>query len=370
MNSVNLIPDMSGDISPFLFFDKSKPHTYKIYNDGSHYVGTLCVRQARRKPQELKVDTKKRILTDEQKEQIFRRVMREKRKAFERSDRQFEFEIRLQMHSRKDELFNELFLQAVQNGVKICTGNADKFVNYIKPLMLEMYADFDGLNDWLTEKVGRTIHNYFVRLKRFKRKAYLNRWNYFVTFTYDDSKFKDGGEQEFRRKLRKQLSNLHTRHGWKYMGVFERAPETGRLHFHGIAYVPNGEMVGEITEKEDYSIAKHKMQTRHENSYFEKRFGVNDFQELNDVQVRRGNAVGYILKYIGKTGDRVVYSRGIPTEICKELDSHDIAGEIQSFVTKYLLFDDVIDWERDVLRYRYTTQMSFDDFGYSPPLTA
>lgn len=311
MNAVNLISDTGADICPFLFFDKSIPRTYKIYNDGSHHVGVLCVRS-----------------------QLPHKSSKKER-------------------FKMDDVFDELFLQAVQNGIKIRTGNIDKFIKYITPLMLEQYDDPDGLTEWLTQKVERAIHNYFVREKRFKRKAYLNRWNYFVTFTYDDNKFTDGGEDKFRRKLRKQLSNLHTRHGWKYMGVFERAPETGRLHFHGILYVPNGEMVGKITEKQDYSTAKHEMQTRHENSYFEKRFGINDFQEINDIQVRRGNAVGYILKYIGKTGDRVVYSRDIPTEIYKKLDDHDIAGEIQSFVTKYLLFDDVIDWERDVLRYRY-----------------
>lgn len=332
MNSVNLIPDTSGDISPFLFFDKSIPRTYKIYNDGSHHVGVLCVRsQLPRKPS-------------------------------------------MKCRGEKDEVFDGLFLQAVQSGIKIRSNNVDKFVKYIKPFLFSHYAASDDLEDWLIKKTERAVHNYFMRERRFKRKAYLNRWNYFVTFTYDeDKKVRGGGnltEEEFRRKLRKQLSNLHTRHGWKYMGVFERAPETGRLHFHGLLYVPNGEMVGEITEKEDYSTAKHKMQTRHENSYFEKRFGVNDFQELSNIQVRRGNAVGYILKYIGKTGDRVVYSRDIPTEIYKKLDSHDIAGEIQDFVTKYLLFDDVIDWERDVLRYRYTLQMSFAYFGYSPPLTA
>lgn len=332
MNAVNLMPDTSGDFCPFLFFDNSKPRMYKIYNDGSHHVGTLCVHN-----------------------QIPRKST-------------------FRIHGEKDKVFDGLFLQAVQSGIKIRTGNAEKFVNYITPLMPDKYADSDGLREWVTEKVERGIHNYFAREKRFKRKAYLNRWNYFVTFTYDENKTLRGGEkqaeEQFRKRLRKQLSNLHTRRGWKYMGVFERAPETGRLHFHGLLYVPNGEMIGEITEKQDYSTAKHTMQTRHENSHFEKRFGVNDFQELSDLQVRRGNAVGYILKYIGKTGDRVVYSRDIPTEIYKKLDSHDIAGEIESFVTKYLLFDDVIDWERDVLRYRYTTQMRFDDFGYSPPLTA
>ena len=45
------------------------------------------------------------------------------------------------------------------------------------------------------------------------------------------------------------------------------------------------------------------------------------------------------------------HSRGIPAEICKELSDNDIVGEYLDFVTKYVLWDDVLDWERDIKDY-------------------
>lgn len=77
------------------------------------------------------------------------------------------------------------------------------------------------------------------------------------------------------------------------MGVFERAPETGRLHFHALLYVLDGEMIGTITEKQDYSTKQHKMQTTHENDFFAERFGRNDFAELSAGELQHGNTIGY-----------------------------------------------------------------------------
>lgn len=65
------------------------------------------------------------------------------------------------------------------------------------------------------------------------------------------------------------------------MGVWERSPERKRLHFHGLFRVPKNGMVGELYEKTDYSTALHTMQTVNVNTYFEERFGRNDFKELN-----------------------------------------------------------------------------------------
>ena len=76
------------------------------------------------------------------------------------------------------------------------------------------------------------------------------------------------------------------------------------------------------------------------------------------------------MKYIGKTNERICYSRGVPTEICKVLDGEDIITEMQDFGTKYILFDDIIDWERDIMRYRYNKQMSITDLLCNPPLSA
>ena len=58
-----------------------------------------------------------------------------------------------------------------------------------------------------------------------------------------------------------------------------------------------------------------------------------------------------MVKYITKTGKKVIYRRGIPAEICKELSDNDIVGIYFDFVTKYVLWDDVLDWERDIKNY-------------------
>lgn len=71
---------------------------------------------------------------------------------------------------------------------------------------------------------------------------------------------------------------------------------------------------------------------------------------------------GYILKYIGKTGEKITYSRGIRGGIWKEIAEKDIVCEMRDFVLKYILFDNVIDWERDIMHFKQE-QMTFADIS-------
>ena len=176
----------------------------------------------------------------------------------------------------------------------------------------------------------------------------MYRWNYFVTFTYDPKKHT---AESFRKKLRKCLSNLHTRRGWKYMGVFEEGFENGTLHFHALFYVPENEMIGRLVKKREYSTKRGKRHTRYGNTLFDENFGMSDFQEINPVLLKRGGTLRYLVKYLTKSNEKAVYSRVLPAEIYKEIADSDIAGTYLDFVTKYVLFDDVIDWERDVKDY-------------------
>ena len=317
MSYANLIPVSDNEFNPF-FFDEPQPPVetyYKIYNDGGHYIATRCCRsQLKSVPHKTK------------REDI-------------------------------DILFDSLYTAAMQDGLK-----CDEMTAYIKAGILLLFPGYPALDKYIAEKIERKLHNLYARKKRFRRKANLNRWNYFVTFTYSDG---NQDEYTFRKKLRKCLSNLHTRRGWRYMGVFERAPETGRLHFHGLLYIPDGQMIGNITEKTDYSTAQGKMQTTHENDFFQKTFGRNDFEELNEMELKHGQTLNYLLKYIGKTGERIVYSRGIPTEIYRKLNDDEIVTEMDDFGTKYILFDDVISWERDIMHFKYK-QMSIIDLICNP----
>lgn len=296
----------------------------KIYHDGGHYIATLYKRAT------IKVKRKKHIKKD------------------------------------IDILFDGLFKQAMQAGLR--DKKHDRaMTEYIKAGLSKLFADMPNIDEYVSKGIKRRLNNILHRKKRFRRKGFLNRWNYFVTFTYDDSK---QTEHSFRKKIRKCLSNLHTRRGWKYMGVFEYAPETERLHFHGLLYVPDGEMIGNIYEKQDYSTAQHRTQTTHPNTFFEENFGRNDFEDLTDMKLKHGNTIEYILKYIGKTGERIVYSRGIPTEIEKKIPKTEMLSEFFDFVTKFVLSDTAISWETDIMHYTRAKQMSIIDLICNPPQTA
>lgn len=327
MSNAQLIP-FDGEGCPFPFLNDiqdNNEQVYKIYNDGGHYIALP----------------------------VFRCKAKIKGHNEPKKD--------------VDMLFDCLYNKACADGLKDC--KIDKpMTDFIRDGILKMFPQYPKLDEFIAERIKRKINNLHHRKKRFRRKANLNRWNYFVTFTYDDNK---QTEESFKKRLRKCLANLHTRRGWKYMGVFERAPETGRLHFHGLLYVPDGEMIGTIAEKRDYSTTDGKMQTRHENDFFEKAFGRNDFDEVTETEMKNGLRQEYILKYIGKTGERIVYSRGIPSSICKRLTADDIITQMQNeFVEKFILFDSVINWERDIMRYRYNKQMTVIDLLCNPPSVA
>ena len=181
--------------------------------------------------------------------------------------------------------------------------------------------------------LDRLTRNSIVRKTRLSRKVYLQEWNYFCTFTYDSDKL---SEQEFRKKLSNCLKHLSSRKGWKYVGVWEKSPKNNRLHFHGLFYTP--QMVGELVEKRDYSTTKHKMQVAVQNTFFLKRFGRNDFREIakNDLS----QAIIYMMKYIQKTGEKVVYSKGLPTYFVSDIIEQDVVCTIGQENRKLLLFDD------------------------------
>lgn len=241
-----------------------------------------------------------------------------------------------------DELFDQLHFEAIKKNVP-----KKDLQDFILAGLKEKYPQRWGLASYVVRKLNRVYRNLAARKKRFRRKAYLHPWNYFVTFTYDNDL---QSEETFKKGLRKSLSNLHTRRGWLYMGVFERAPETGRLHFHAIMNVPAGQMIGEIEEHRDYSTRRHKIQVTHSNTFFKKRFGRNDFAPLSDGELRHGNTLKYLLKYLEKSDERIIYSRGIPSEFMAVINDNDVICEVFDFVTKFILFDDVIDYEADVKR--------------------
>lgn len=306
---------MNAALQPYYGDDCPFDKVYKIYSDGSHYIAREAV-QGRKQPR------------------------------------------RIRRPQEIDELFEELYriaLQSVLDGKEKTTAEkVEKLVEFIVTGLEDHFPYYPDLEEYVRENVERKLRNAWKREKRFRRKAYLNRWNYFVTFTYSDQKHT---EQTFRKKLRKCLSNLHTRRGWLFMGVPERGEKSVRLHYHFLVYIPEGEMVGVLTKRRDYSLRKGTVVETFSNSFFERKFGRNDFEELNIMELRTGSAVNYLLKYLRKTDERVIYSRGIATEIAKRLDTSTFAAAIEGdYIPKYVIFDNVIDWERDILPFMRRTR--------------
>jgi hypothetical protein len=193
--------------------------------------------------------------------------------------------------------------------------------------------DYEKSKELVNKVLEKENRNRIVRLTRLYRKANLQQWNYFCTFTYDNSKLT---EDEFKKKLLNCLKHLSSRRDWKYIGVFERSPTNSRLHFHGI--FKTQQMVGEFVETKDYSTKNHQMQVANQNTFFLEKFGRNDFKRIEN-NIGTSDAIQYMLKYIRKTGEKVIYSKHLPTYFKTDILRDDVVCTIGQENRKLLLFD-------------------------------
>ena len=195
-----------------------------------------------------------------------------------------------------------------------------------------------ALHQYIDHKMECKKRAEVTRRIRCLRRAALHELSYFATFTYDDKK---AMEKEFEKSLLTALSNLASRKGWKYMGTWERGGDTDRLHFHAILYIPEDKMIGKLELKRDYDVKKKRMVERMENSFFYDRFGRNKFELIDGTALTIGTAVSYIIKYIEKSGGRIICSKGLRTFIETDIDNNDVVAQLrEDDDKKYLLFDD------------------------------
>lgn len=259
----------------------------KVYFDGSHYIAIPHTEQPWKR-------RKRNICRDKNEEKVK--------------------EI---LESKKDKFKNEKIKETIEE--------IDKEIN-----------DIEKSKEIVKKVLDKEKRNRIVRLTRLYRKVNLQQWTHFCTFTYDCEKL---NEEEFKKKLLNCLRHLSSRKGWKYIGVWERSPINQRLHFHGIFVIPK--MIGEIIETKDYSTKTHKMQITYQNTFFLERFGRNDFREIENNSLVY-QAVSYILKYIRKTGEKVIYSKHLQTYFVSDILEKDVVCKIGQEDRKLLLFDDFL----------------------------
>ena len=230
----------------------------------------------------------------------------------------------------KKQIFEELYLKYIDLSKR---EREKKIVDE----MQKFFACKEYCESYVRMNFERKQRNLICRRIRMCRKANLANFNYFCTFTYDDKKHT---EQSFKKALKTCFRHLCERKKWRYMGVWERAPETNRLHFHGLFNIPENSMPGQIVEVRDYDTKAHKMKITKQCSYFNDRFGRSDFEDINECENRVGNAISYLIKYIEKTGEKIVYSKGLPQYFLSDIMDEDIVTTIGQEDKKLLLFDD------------------------------
>ena len=191
---------------------------------------------------------------------------------------------------------------------------------YIAEQMKNVLPTEEETTAFIAQNTERMNRNAIRRKVRLWRKVNLQRWDYFVTFTYDNALH---DEKSFEKKLRNTLKHAVSRNGWKYIGVFERSPEKERLHFHGIFHIPENGMIGELIETKDYSTKQHKMQTTFQNTHFLKQFGRNDFEPLGRKE-EVTQSVRYLLKYIEKSGEKLIYGGKLPATFDSDILDEDV----------------------------------------------
>lgn len=238
----------------------------------------------------------------------------------------------------RKELFNELYTETV--GVK-----KEERRKRIVAAMAPYFNDGKRAAEFVNANFERKKRNLIARRIRLSRKINLQDFNYFVTFTYNDALHT---EETFKRKLKNRLSLFCSRKGWKYVGVWERSPKKKRLHFHGLFNIPQGTMPGFLIEVNDYSLSSHRRQITHQNTYFNDNFGRSDFEAI-DGNSTLGRAVAYIMKYIEKTGEKIVYSKGLPQYFISDIMTDDIICPIGVEDSKLLLYDNFNCWDEGVL---------------------
>ncbi|MBQ6979900.1 MAG: hypothetical protein IJQ07_04585 [Clostridia bacterium] len=308
----------------------------KVYSDGSHYIAIQKTTRPKRPKRhntekEYVIDDKGKVL--EEKEEISTLTLPS---GFVLTEVEWDGKDYVPVKRKikpkgktvtRKALFTELYSQT--KGLKPKERKM-VIIDGIKGL----FNDIKEAQEYVEKNIEREHRNYIVRTQRMNRIVNITPFNYFCTFTYDSEKVT---AEVFKKKLLQTLQNLHSKKKWLYMGVWERGKETERLHFHGLFYIPD--MIGNIYEKKDYNVNKHKVAKAQVNTYFEERFGRNDFQRIDEHVKQKEGALQYIKKYLTKTNDRVIYSRGLsPMRKLDILEEDIICGYLDN-PNKFILFD-------------------------------
>ena len=224
--------------------------------------------------------------------------------------------------------------------------------------MLPYCKDYEDAKLFTELNLRRKRNNLISRRIRMARKANLQDFNFFVTFTYADTLHT---EKSFKKSLGTCLRHLAERKGWKCMGVWERSPEKQRLHFHGIFYIPEGTMPGQMMDVNDFNFKSGRRKITHQNTYFNEHYGRSDFEKIeNDHDLQY--AMNYLIKYIEKSGERIVYYGDLPQYFVSDVMEDDIICPYGEDGRKFILAESFGCWDEG----EYMGQVSKETIAKMP----
>ncbi len=313
----------------------------KIYNDGSHYI---AIKQTTRPKRPKKIKKERVVVVDESdiilkqgKEELIDEntsgnvvVFDEKHKA-EQEVNKLTKTVNKPKEMTLKEVFNSLYSQTFDKRKK------DRKI-IIRIAMRKYFDDDKTCREYIEFNFDRVERNLISRRIRFSRKINMHPFNYFVTFTYNDELHT---EESFQKKLKRYLYNMCQRYSWKYIAAWEHSPENNRLHLHGMFYIPDISIVGKIEKRKDYNIKTHKMQTVMQSDKILDKFGRNDFREL-ETEHSGYEALKYILKYIEKTGNKLITSGKLPAYVIGDVLPDDIMCNYGEDENKFVLADNFL----------------------------
>lgn len=175
-------------------------------------------------------------------------------------------------------------LPNIRNNVKVEENMFDYKITFSSTLpMVQPYRGGSKQK----EEIVRYDSNIYRAKAKILDYAKNNIFNYFLTITIDSKKFDLSNYETLRKKISKYFDNIKQQKdsSFKYILVAELGGKNKRLHFHGLIYLENKDLL------------KHIGRGLYRNEYLFKTFGANQFKPITEYNV---SCALYCSKYIEK----------------------------------------------------------------------
>ena len=200
-----------------------------------------------------------------------------------------------------------------------------------------LLADEEKLNMFMDLKNDEEAAKAHKRAKRFLRKAGLSKdkINYFFTVTYDPEKY--SSEDKWLNTLFRWFANNVDRYGIKIMGGVEFGDVNGRMHFHGVAIIPDDFFGDDLQLVTAYSTKRRKREERLESKEMREKFGINDWKKLTGKTPEEFvKVLHYVCDYATKQGGVMYYSRGMKDCVLQYVNVEDLIFQFDDGEMKYI----------------------------------